>query len=227
VVSKIDAEIAQTHALGAQVVMLREQLGERDSHVSQLERNCRELLEKVEELEGTADAATTFSRSLRDALEERGRELAASKRAEASSRADLNRLRAELVEKSDETVRIAARIDAAELAAERAWNERESYRIKLEKTELFADAQARQNGLRIARLEKRLEVLDATLFDRTALIETLRSDLRAKVAEAANLSGELEAVKQAADERLDLLNRNDEHFRAMRAELEERIARGH
>jgi len=49
--------------------------------------------------------------------------------------------------------------------------------------------------------------------------------LLAKVTETANLCGELEAVKQAADERLDLLNRNDEHFRAVRAELEKRIAR--
>lgn len=223
--AKIDAEIAQEHALGTQVVMLREQLGERDSDLSRVERTCRELLEKIEELEQTADLAANLSRDLRDELAERGRELAASKRAEASSRADLNRLRAEVVEKSDEAVRLVARLDEAELAAERAWKERETYRIKLERTEVFADALARQNGLRIARLEKRLGVLESTLLDRTALIETLRGDLLAKVTETANLCGELEAVKQAADERLDLLNRNDEHFRAVRAELEKRIAR--
>jgi chromosome segregation ATPase len=224
-VAKIDAEIAQEHALGIQVVMLREQLGERDSHAAALERKCHELLEKIEELERTADAATAVSRKLRDELDEHARELAASKRAEASSRADLNRVCAEIVEKSDEAVRIAARVDEAELTAERAWKERETYRIKLERTEVFADALARQNGLRIARLEKRLEVLESTLLDRTALIETLRGDLLAKVTETTNLCGELEAVQQAADERLDLLNRNDEHFRAVRAELEQRIAR--
>jgi len=143
---------------------------------------------------------------------------------EIESAAEVTRLRRELEKRIAENAVLLARLDDANLASERSWNERESYRLKLETLEFDAKAQDTDYIRRISGLRKRVELLEQTLSDRTEFIAALQHDLEAKTAKIVNLGAHFNVMRQAADERLILLTSNEESHRRAKADLESRLA---
>jgi len=140
------------------------------------------------------------------------------------SAAEVVRLRRELETRLTENNALLAQLDDANLAAERSWNERESYRLKFETLEFDAKARDTEHLRRISGLRKRMELLEETLRDRTEFITALQHDLEARTTRLTNLGAQFDIMRQAADERLILLTSNEETHRRAQADLEGRLA---